>query len=144
MEQFKYNKENQFYWASKKFDKKTCIIMFYKYDKGDYEIENGISRKFSVGFAIGSNRKQVMNWEIKGNQFLNDKITGTGEVKFLIWGKNMLLEFEKFICDKHKNELISISIKGADERRFLTYKHALKKYNYNELFPGILIKLIGK
>lgn len=143
-ELFKYNKEHKFYWTSKKFGNKTCVIMFFKNYRKSYELEWGVSKRFAVGFAIGKDRKQVMYWATRDRNFLDLKITGTGKIKFLVWAKNMLLEFEKFICDKHKGELISIAIAGSDKRRFETYKHALAKYGYKEETPGLLNKLIRR
>lgn len=83
-----------------------------------------------------------MRWATRNRNFLDSKITGTGEVKFLIWAKNMLLKFEEFICNKHNRETISIVIAGSDKRRFETYRHALYKYGYKEKIPGLLIKFI--
>lgn len=143
-EEFKYNKDHKFYWASRKFGDKTCVIMFFKNYREDYELEWGVSKRFAVGFAIGKNRRQVLNWAIKDKNFINLKITGTGEVKFLIWAKNMLLKFEGFICDKHKNETISIVVEGSDERRYMVYRHALEKYDYKHYPSNRLIKLVRR
>ena len=71
------------------------------------------------------------------------KITGDGCLKPLIWAKNMLFEFEKFIINNNKNEVIKISISGEDKRRHKTYKSHLVKHGYkSNIADNELTKLI--
>lgn len=123
---FKYDKANEMYWTSTTINNKSCIIAFCKY-KGDNLNETNV---YSVGFGIGSNRKQVLNWLFGRNNFIDMKITGDGSLKPLIWAKNMLFEFEKFIVNNNKNEVIKIVVSGADERRYKVYKSYLIKHGY--------------
>ena len=136
---FKYDIKNNMYWTSTKINKKSCVISFYRY-KGDNDSE---SRVYTVGFGIGSNRKQVLGWLTSNKSFIEMKITGTGNLKPLIWAKNMLFEFEKFIISNNKNETIKIVVSGADNRRYKAYKSYLIKHGYEEeIYNMELYKLI--
>lgn len=123
---FKYDKVNKMYWTSTTIDNKSCVIAFGKY-KGDNVNETNV---YSVAFGIGANRKQVLNWLFGKSNFIDMKITGDGCLKPLIWAKNMLFEFEKFIINNSKNEVIKIAISGEDERRYKAYKSYLIKHGY--------------
>jgi hypothetical protein len=130
---FKYNEDNKFYWYSANIDNKSCVIAFIE-DKG----EKDINKIYSVAFGIGSNRKQVLNWMFNENHFIDNKITGSGNIKYLIFAKNMLIEFEKFIKSKKPSEKIIIKVEGADKRRFNVYRKVLVKYGYNESWSKLL------
>lgn len=123
---FKYDKENKMYWTSTTIDNKSCVIAFEKY-KGDNINETNV---YSVAFGIGANRKQVLNWLLDKGNYIHMKITGTGSLKYLIWAKNMLFKFEKFIVNNNKNEVIKIAVSGEDEKRYKAYKSYLIKHGY--------------
>ena len=136
---FKYDKVNKMYWASTTIDNKSCVIAFEKY-KGDNINETNV---YSVAFGIGANRKQVLSWLFGKGNYIDMKIIGTGSLKYLIWAKNMLFKFEKFIVNNNKNEVIKIAVSGEDERRYRAYKSYLIKHGYEEeIYNMELYKLI--
>lgn len=122
---FKYDKDNKVYWTSYNMESKSCVIAFMEEKR-----QKDINKIYSVAFGIGNNRKQVLNWMFEGKNFLDNKVTGTGSVKYLIWAKNMIIEFENFIKNKKSSEKIMIGIRGADKRRYRVYAKVLTKYGY--------------
>lgn len=136
---FKYDKVNKMYWTSTTIDNKSCVIAFEKY-KGDNINETNV---YNVVFGIGTNRKQVLSWLLDKGNYIHMKITGTGSLKYLIWAKNMLFKFEKFIVNNNKNEVIKITVSGEDEKRYKAYKSYLIKHGYEEeIYNMELYKLI--
>ncbi|UVX98790.1 MAG: hypothetical protein [Bacteriophage sp.] len=57
-----------------------------------------------------------------------DKTTGNCGLEGLIWAKNGLLEFEKFIKKDYLKQRIVIS--WTDNKRKKVYIHYLKRYGY--------------
>lgn len=140
----KHNKEKKYYWTSTTIDNKSVVIAFYEDNPRKNEVDKGIVKVYYIGFAIGNNRKQVLNWMFNGKQYINNKITGTGNIKFLIWAKDQILEFENFIKSKYNIGKVKIFIGTSDDKRFQAYKKGLNKYGYKEEISYIkeLVKVI--
>ena len=97
--------------------------------------------EWDVRFAISNKRKRIKAW-IEEREDLDDT-TGTCGLEGLIWAKNGILEFEKFIKeyylkrDKCKKHRITISwtdnkrtISWTDNKRKKVYRRYLKRYGY--------------
>lgn len=125
MANFKYDKDSNMYWTSNSINNKSCIIAFME-SKG----EKGINKVYNIAFAVASNRKQAMSWLTGKGKFIEDKITGSGDIKPLVWAKKTLLEFEEFIRNKKPSERIVIEIRGSDKRRLRVYKSVMTKFGY--------------
>ena len=140
----KQNKQTNCYWNSINIDNKSAMIAFYEYYPRQEDIDKGITRIYHLGFGVGNNRKQVSEWMFNGKQYIHHKITGTNNIKFLIWAKNQILEFETFIKSKYNVGKIKIVIEGLDDRRFKVYKKGMVKYGYEDLYGWnkMLVKLI--
>lgn len=140
----KQNKQADCYWNSVNIDNKSAMIAFYEYHPRQEDIDKGIVRVYHLGFGVGNNRKQVSEWMFNGKQYINNKITGTDSIKFLIWAKNQILEFEEFIKGKYNVGKIKIVIEGLDNKRFNVYKKGMTKFGYEDLdnWNKKLIKII--
>ena len=88
--------------------------------------------EWDVRFAISNKRKRIKAW-IEEREDLDDT-TGTCGLEGIIWAKNGILEFERFIkeyylkrdkCKKHR-----ITISWTDNKRKKVYTRYLKRYGY--------------
>jgi len=140
----KQNKQTDCYWNSTNIDNKSAMIAFYEYQPRQEDVDKGIVRVYHLGFGVGNNRKQVSEWMFNGKQYIHRKITGTSSIKFLIWAKNQILEFEDFIKKKYNVGKIKIVIEGLDGKRFNAYKKGMSKFGYDDLhgWNKQLIKVI--
>ena len=82
--------------------------------------------EWNVAFAINNKRKHIKSW-IKDEESM-DCSTGKCGVEGLIWAKNGLLEFEKFI--KKEDLKQRIVVRWTDSKRKRVYKHYLEKEGY--------------
>ena len=122
---FKHDKSTNSYWTSYS-DKKSCAIIFYE-EKKDYEYDI----VYAIAFGVGNSRKQILNWALGNKKYIKEQITGNGDVKYLIFAYNSLIEFEKYIKAKYPDKKILISISAEDEKRWKVYKYYLKKIGYS-------------
>jgi hypothetical protein len=102
------------YKCSEKINSKKATIEFsedFSYGKYIYSIYLYVSRKR------------------KFNTFL--KSTGGG-LTYLLWAKNKIIEFEKYILDIRGNHALKLtmSIEWDDNRRQRVYVYGLKKLGY--------------
>lgn len=123
---FKHDKNTNSYWSSFS-DKKSCVMLFYE-EKNDYEYDI----VYSIAFGVGSSRKQILNWALNDKKYIKNQITGNGDIRYLTFAYNSLIEFEKYIKNKYPNKRILISIWAEDEKRWNVYKYYLKKIGYYE------------
>lgn len=121
---FKHDKNTSSYWTSFS-DKKTCVMLFYE-EKNDYKYDI----VYSLAFGVGTSRKQILNWALNGKKYIKNQITGNGNLIYLIFAYNSLIEFEKYIKQKYPNKKILISIRAEDEKRWSVYQYYLKKIGY--------------
>lgn len=123
---FKHDKSTNSYWASFS-DKKSCAIVFYEEkDDREYDIV------YSVAFGVGNSRKQILNWALNDKRYIKDQITGDGNLKYLTFAYNSIIQFEKYIKEKYPCKNILMSISAEDERRWKVYNYYLKKIGYTE------------
>lgn len=65
-----------------------------------------------------------------GRDVLTGKSTGKGSAEGLVWAKNQLLEFERFICNSGKPEKIIMVVTWTDARRRDIYEYYLGRLGY--------------
>lgn len=85
---------------------------------------------YNVVFVIGSKRKKL------NCTMMEHTTTGKVGLEGLLWAKQQIIEFEKFILElypfeKFPNEKVYISVGWADNRRRNVYERGLKKLGYN-------------
>lgn len=119
----KYVSETNSYTETAKLDNGyIAVIEFY----GDIYSD---SIDYTVALAIGKKKKDLHNW-INGNK---NNITGkeTGkDLLGLIWAKNKILEFEKYLMENKKKTIKqNIVICWEDKKRKRAYKR-MAKYGY--------------
>lgn len=123
---FKHDKSTHSYWASFS-DKKSCAIVFYEEkDDRQYDIV------YSVAFGVGNSRKQILNWALNDKRYIKDQITGDGNLKYLLFAYNSIIQFEQYIKEKYPCKNILMSIGAEDEKRWKVYNYYLKKIGYTE------------
>lgn len=76
-------------------------------------------RYFNFSFCIKTKRKSNFN---------QGKITGKGEIKSLIWAKNCLLDFYKFMQKEYKGCVLEVW--PANERLRNIYEYYLLPYGF--------------
>ena len=80
--------------------------------------------QYNVCFVIATKKKHMESI------LDNPKITGKAGLEGLIWAKNKMLEFEKYIIDRYPREKILMKVDWADNRRRDVYTKALAKHGY--------------
>ena len=114
-----------YYSTCKLQNNQTVAIYFFR---------NQASRgyEYNVAFAIANKRKHIKNWlKGEGGDVLSDRSTGKCGLDGLVWAKQQIIEFEKFIPSSfHRSEEVIICIGWADNRRRDVYEHYLKRIGY--------------
>ena len=126
---FKKDKQNDLYWCSYTINNKSCLIVFYE-NKTYNDITNKRNVIYDVGFAVGKNRKQCFSFLLDESDFLENKISGNGNLSYLIFAYKAIIAFEKFIVNESKGDNVVICVSGMDERRYKVYEYYLKKIGY--------------
>lgn len=84
--------------------------------------------EWNVSFAINNKKKRIWEW-LKGQKSM-DITTGTCGLEGLIWAKNGLIAFEKFIKEENPYQKQRIVVAWSDPKRKKVYIHYLKKLGY--------------
>ena len=129
------------YYMSKTFGNQTACLFFSKW--GEHNDED----IFSIGLAIGKNRKQTFKWWFQESSFMRtgktrgaqDRVTGKNGISPLIWAYRSMSEVEKHvraITPIHKKA--TISIKGSNLKRHHVYERYLTKIGYKVINKSLV------
>lgn len=133
--EWKHDKKTHTYWTSYSNNGYSCVLAFAR--NIDVDKISGECISFWTMFGVGKNRKQVLSWMNNKTTFINGKITGNGDISFLLFARRAMHDFEEYIKKVYKNRPIRIDVGAYDKRRYEIYKRCLVKRGYEEmqLFP---------
>lgn len=94
----------------------VCEIRFYKDEN---------KNSYSVGFCVANKKKYLNAWFFEEKNNISYKCSGRCGLEALLWAKNQLALFERFV-----DKPCEILITGEDQKRFRVYKWALEKCGY--------------
>lgn len=119
-----------FYKSKKLSNGQTAMIVFEEQIRTTKKIE------YSIIFAISNKKKNIIKWLEGKDDCLSDKSTGKCGIEGLIWAKQQIIDFEKFINErlKYYNQDIILYVWWTDNKRRNVYEKALGKIGYKIAF----------
>lgn len=128
-----------YYDYTKLSNKQIACIFFYQIIGYQPNADGTKCTTYKIGFGIGKSRKQIFKNFIGHNNhfghFMYLNSTGHCGLEGLLWAKNKILEFEKWII-ANSTDHIQIFVGADDERRLRVYKRGLLKSGYEVHFNG--------
>lgn len=125
---FKWDRESNGWYARHKLSNgQYCMIGLYRFHMNR-------ATCYSVAFAVADKKKNLSGWfESNKNNTIEQKMTGRCGIEALLWCRDRLLDFERFVSIE-KNMDTKIIVQGSDSKRFRLYEKVLSKYGYKKVF----------
>lgn len=136
---WKLDIKNKVYFCRHKLSNNQFCQMWIFYE----EIKNHTN--YYVAFAVASKKRDLIRWIEESKNNISLKSTGKCGAEALIWGRNAIVDFEKFVKEEPHKGYAKIYISGEDKKRQQMYERYFVRLGYKrEIYYGsyYMVKVI--